>query len=125
MPALPRRKLPASIRDMGLGALRPGDFIKPTAWPTIDIVPSCANAAFVEFASAQYRHLNPEWTFFGAVGQAAEQLWSFLPIYLGPVLLMLLHIAGIVKREQLIAARRYMIVAAFVVMRGEAETSAR
>ncbi|MGI4836654.1 MAG: hybrid sensor histidine kinase/response regulator [Janthinobacterium lividum] len=30
------------------------------------------------------------WTFFGAVGQAAEQLWSFLPIYLGPLLLMLL-----------------------------------
>ncbi|RMI00095.1 hybrid sensor histidine kinase/response regulator [Stutzerimonas nitrititolerans] len=30
------------------------------------------------------------WTFFGAVGQAAEQLWSFLPIYLGPILLMLL-----------------------------------
>ncbi|MCP1651580.1 hybrid sensor histidine kinase/response regulator [Pseudomonas sp. GD04087] len=29
------------------------------------------------------------WTFFGAVGQAADQLWSFLPIYVGPVLLML------------------------------------
>ncbi|PJI49397.1 MAG: hybrid sensor histidine kinase/response regulator [Pseudomonas sp.] len=29
------------------------------------------------------------WTFFGAVGQAADQLWSFLPIYIGPVLLML------------------------------------
>ncbi|MES2818002.1 MAG: PAS domain-containing hybrid sensor histidine kinase/response regulator [Pseudomonadota bacterium] len=29
------------------------------------------------------------WTFFGAVGQAAEQLWAFIPIYLGPVLLML------------------------------------
>ncbi|WP_263138531.1 PAS domain-containing hybrid sensor histidine kinase/response regulator [Pseudomonas sp. RIT-PI-AD] len=29
------------------------------------------------------------WTFFGAVGQAAGQLWSFLPIYLGPVLLLL------------------------------------
>ena len=29
------------------------------------------------------------WTFFGAVGQAAEQLWAFLPIYLGPVLLLL------------------------------------
>lgn len=28
------------------------------------------------------------WTFFGAVGQAAEQLWSFLPIYLGPILLL-------------------------------------
>ena len=30
------------------------------------------------------------WTFFGAVGQAAEQLWAFLPIYLGPVLLLVL-----------------------------------
>ncbi|MGV8920114.1 MAG: NahK/ErcS family hybrid sensor histidine kinase/response regulator [Pseudomonas sp.] len=30
------------------------------------------------------------WTFFGAVGQAAEQLWSFLPIYLGPLLLLTL-----------------------------------
>ncbi|WP_137818432.1 PAS domain-containing hybrid sensor histidine kinase/response regulator [Pseudomonas sp. 2FG] len=29
------------------------------------------------------------WTFFGAVGQAAGQLWAFLPIYLGPVLLLL------------------------------------
>lgn len=29
------------------------------------------------------------WTFFGAVGQASGQLWSFLPIYLGPTLLLL------------------------------------
>ena len=29
------------------------------------------------------------WTFFGAVGQVTEQLWAFLPIYLGPVLLLL------------------------------------
>ena len=29
------------------------------------------------------------WTFFGSVGQAAEQLWAFVPIYLGPILLML------------------------------------
>ncbi|MNF33340.1 Sensor histidine kinase RcsC [compost metagenome] len=29
------------------------------------------------------------WTFFGAVGQAAGQLWSFVPIYLGPLLLLL------------------------------------
>ncbi|WP_114287980.1 AAA family ATPase [Candidatus Halocynthiibacter alkanivorans] len=72
--ALPQRKIPASIRDMGLDALRPGDFIKPTAWPTIDIVPSCANAAFVEFASAQYRHLNPEWTFFSAVSRFLDSL---------------------------------------------------
>ena len=72
--ALPHRKLPASIRDMGLGSLRPSDFIKPTAWSTIDIVPSCANAAFVEFASAQYRHLNLEWTFFGAVSRFLDAL---------------------------------------------------
>src|SRR5690606_327899 len=30
------------------------------------------------------------WTFFGAVGQSAEQLWAFMPIYLGPLLLLLL-----------------------------------
>ncbi|WP_426416384.1 PAS domain-containing hybrid sensor histidine kinase/response regulator [Aestuariirhabdus sp. LZHN29] len=29
------------------------------------------------------------WTFFGAVGQAASSLWSFLPIYLGPILMFL------------------------------------
>jgi len=29
------------------------------------------------------------WTFFGSVGQAAGQLWSFIPIYLGPLLLLL------------------------------------
>lgn len=29
------------------------------------------------------------WTFFGSVGQAAGNLWSFVPIYLGPILLLL------------------------------------
>ncbi|MBL6430114.1 MAG: AAA family ATPase [Maritimibacter sp.] len=67
--ALPQRKIPSSIRDLGLSELRHQDFIKPTAWSTIDIIPSCANAAFVEFASAQYRHLNPEWSFFAAVSR--------------------------------------------------------
>jgi len=72
--ALPRRSLPPAITAMGLGDLRAGDFIKPTCWPTIDIVPSCANAAFVEFASAQYRHLNPEWSFFAAVARFLDGL---------------------------------------------------
>jgi chromosome partitioning protein len=72
--ALPQRRIPTSIRDMGLDALRVSDFIKPTAWPTIDIVPSCANAAFVEFASAQYRHLNPDWSFFAAVSRYLDAL---------------------------------------------------
>ncbi|MCK0103908.1 AAA family ATPase [Pseudohalocynthiibacter sp. F2068] len=71
---LPQRRIPASIRDLGLDELRINDFIKPTAWSTIDIVPSCANAAFVEFASAQYRHLNPEWSFFGAVSRYLDAL---------------------------------------------------
>src|SRR5690606_4284917 len=29
------------------------------------------------------------WTFFGAVGQSTDQLWAFLPIYLGPILLLM------------------------------------
>jgi chromosome partitioning protein len=72
--ALPQRRLPGSIRDLGLGELRVSDFIKSTAWPTIDIIPSCANAAFVEFASAQYRHLNPDWSFFAAVSRYLDSL---------------------------------------------------
>ncbi|MEY8839018.1 AAA family ATPase [Cribrihabitans sp. XS_ASV171] len=72
--ALPRRHLPSSITGLGLGELRITDFIKPTSWPTIDAIPSCANAAFVEFASAQYRHLNPEWSFFAAVSRYLDQI---------------------------------------------------
>lgn len=72
--ALPRRAIPSSITDLGLQNLRPNDFIQATNWPTIDLIPSCANAAFVEFASAQYRHLNPEWSFFAAVNRFLDQL---------------------------------------------------
>ncbi|MWD28416.1 AAA family ATPase [Aquicoccus sp. SCR17] len=71
---LPRRHLPSSITGLGLGELRVTDFIKPTSWPTIDAIPSCANAAFVEFASAQYRHLNPDWSFFAAVSRYLDQI---------------------------------------------------
>lgn len=67
--ALPQRQLPEAITGPGLDLLGPADFIRPTAWSGIDIIPSCANAAFVEFASAQYRHLNPDWTFFAAVAR--------------------------------------------------------
>ena len=70
----PERRLPAAIAGSGLDALRAADFIRPTCWPTIDLVPSCANAAFVEFASAQYRHLNPDWTFFAAVSRWLDAL---------------------------------------------------
>lgn len=45
------------------------------------------------------------WTFFGAVGTAAKSGWEFLPIYLGPVLALLVlfplwrRIAAAAKRE--------------------------
>ncbi len=74
--ALPQRRLPVSITGMGLHDLRISDFIKPTCWSTIDLVPSCANAAFVEFASAQYRHLNPEWSFFAAMKRYLDSIPS-------------------------------------------------
>lgn len=72
--AAPKRALPSSVTELGLGALRLDDFIRRTPWSTIDIIPSCANAAFVEFASAQYRHMNPEWSFFAAVSRYLAQL---------------------------------------------------
>ena len=72
--ALPRRSLPSSIEGMGLADLRASDFIRRTSWSTIDLIPSCANAAFVEFASAQYRHLNPEWSFFAAVSRYLDTI---------------------------------------------------
>jgi PAS domain S-box-containing protein len=37
------------------------------------------------------------WTFYGAVGSAATSGWSYLPIYLGPVLLFLLF-SGVLQR---------------------------
>jgi len=72
--ALPRRPLPRSVTEVGVQDMRVTDFIRPTNWPTVDIIPSCANAAFVEFASAQYRHLNPVWSFFAAVDRYLAEL---------------------------------------------------
>lgn len=37
------------------------------------------------------------WTFYGAVGSAARDLWSFLPIYLGPLILLLV-LPGLMRR---------------------------
>jgi cellulose biosynthesis protein BcsQ len=65
-------ELPAEVQ--ALGARSAASFIGPTCWPTIDIVPSCANAAFVEFASAQYRALHGLWTFFLCVDRWLAEL---------------------------------------------------
>lgn len=64
--------LPQDVQS--IGSQRFQDFIQPTCWPSIDIIPSCANAAFVEFASAQYRALHKAWTFFGCVSRYLEEL---------------------------------------------------
>ena len=65
-------ELPDDVRS--IGAQRVQDFIQPTCWSTIDIIPSCANAAFVEFASAQYRALHKAWSFFGCVARYLDEL---------------------------------------------------
>ncbi|MGF1658496.1 MAG: AAA family ATPase [Rubrimonas sp.] len=57
-----------------IGPRRVDEFIQRTCWPTIDIIPSCANAAFVEFASAQYRAIHPAWTFFLCVDRYLGEL---------------------------------------------------
>ena len=65
-------ELPRDVQE--IGTMRAQDFIQQTAWPTIDIIPSCANAAFVEFASAQYRSLHKAWSFFGCVARYLDEL---------------------------------------------------
>ena len=65
-------ELPDDVQS--IGAQRFQDFIQKTCWPTIDIIPSCSNAAFVEFASAQYRSLHKAWSFFGCVARYLDEL---------------------------------------------------
>ncbi|AMJ50161.1 chromosome partitioning protein ParA (plasmid) [Cereibacter sphaeroides] len=65
-------ELPKDVQE--IGTMRVQDFIQRTAWSTIDIIPSCANAAFVEFASAQYRSLHKAWSFFGCVARYLDEL---------------------------------------------------
>ena len=57
------------------------------------------------------------WTYFGSVGRAAASGVWFLPIYLGPMLAMLL--AGIVVRKMIRIARTYRItsIADFIASR--------
>ncbi|WP_308366347.1 MULTISPECIES: NahK/ErcS family hybrid sensor histidine kinase/response regulator [unclassified Microbulbifer] len=45
------------------------------------------------------------WTFFGAVGQAVNSTWSYLPIYLGPMLLFLFG-GGFLRKLMLVSERQ-------------------
>lgn len=69
-----RFKYPDSLVDSNVEALRDDDFIAETCWPNIDMIGSCANAAFVEFATAQYRTSNTSWSFYQAVDRFLNRL---------------------------------------------------
>jgi len=57
------------------------------------------------------------WTFYGAVGSAASTGWGFLPIYLGPILLMLLGF-DILRRVTAISnEQRITSIADFIAFR--------
>ena len=45
------------------------------------------------------------WTFFGAVGQSVSATWSYLPIYLGPILLFLFA-GGFLRKLMLVSERQ-------------------
>lgn len=47
------------------------------------------------------------WTFFGAVGQAVSSTWSYLPIYLGPMLLFLF--GGTFLRKLMLVSERQKV----------------
>ncbi|MGY3257853.1 hybrid sensor histidine kinase/response regulator [Pseudomonas chlororaphis] len=65
------------------------------------------------------------WTFFGAVGQAAEQLWSFLPIYLGPILLLVLAPWVLQKMVMISKQENITSIADFIAARyGKSQTLA-
>lgn len=66
--------LPAQIRDTGLGDMRVPDFIRPTRWPSIDIIANTPNAAFSEFATGKFRRLNPRWSFVAALSRFLDTL---------------------------------------------------
>src|SRR3569623_2086768 len=57
------------------------------------------------------------WTFYGAVGSAAQSSLSYLPIYVGPILLFLFGI-GLMERLTLVAkARKITSIADFIASR--------
>ena len=57
------------------------------------------------------------WTFFGAVGEAANRGWSYLPIYLGPILLVGLGGTVLLKLITLGKQQRITSIADFIAAR--------
>jgi cellulose biosynthesis protein BcsQ len=67
-------RIPSALAGAALDAMTVDDFILKTSWSSIDLIGSCANAAFVEFATAQYRAINDKWSFFAAVDRFLGEL---------------------------------------------------
>jgi len=57
------------------------------------------------------------WTFYGAVGSAASTGWGFLPIYLGPALMMLLGFDVLRRIATTSRDRRITSIADFIAYR--------
>jgi Na+/proline symporter/PAS domain-containing protein len=57
------------------------------------------------------------WTFFGAVGTAVRDGWSYLPIYLGPALVFLLGMPFLVRLVSVARAHNVTSIADFVSSR--------
>lgn len=57
------------------------------------------------------------WTFYGAVGSAARDGWSYLPIYLGPILLLLAAPRFLKRLSHAVAAEQATTVSDFIAAR--------
>ncbi|WP_163832812.1 PAS domain-containing hybrid sensor histidine kinase/response regulator [Spartinivicinus ruber] len=57
------------------------------------------------------------WSFYGAVGQAANNLWSFLPLYLGPILVFCFGYSLLAKIIAVAKAENITTIADFIALR--------
>lgn len=57
------------------------------------------------------------WTFYGSTGTAVTSGWSFLPIYLGPILLLMLAPRFLHRLSQAVAQERATTVSDFIAAR--------
>lgn len=57
------------------------------------------------------------WTFYGAVGSAVRDGWAYLPIYLGPILLLLLAPRFLKKLSHAVAEEQATTVSDFIAAR--------
>ncbi len=57
------------------------------------------------------------WTFYGAVGSAATTGWGFLPIYLGPALMLLLGYGVLLRIAEVSREHRITSIADYIAHR--------